>query len=63
MYYDRALIWLVNSREPMDNIHKNQASSPGSIDWRQEVWYVGSSEDVGIKPHRPVYPSATVLST
>lgn len=52
---------LVNSKELMNKIHKNLASSPGSIDWRHEVWYVGTVEDVGVKPHRPVYSSATIL--
>lgn len=47
----------------MDKTHQKLLFSPGSIDWRQKVWYVGTSEDVCIEPHRPVYSSAIVLLT
>lgn len=39
------------------------ATLPGSINWKNKVWYVGTLEDVGIKPHRLVYSSAAVLLT
>lgn len=38
-----------------------EAASPGSINGRHEGGGVGTTEDVGIDPHRPVDAAALVL--